>query len=143
MVGPITQIENCYKSRTTTISTLVTILGIHSHSRQCKQMECIIILPTSRCINARQNINASHVKNPTNNLHLISRALHHILYICIVPTVLCALAFRSRSLAIAAAFVCVLVTSEPAVTEQTPSPNTPSSDELEIHEGVTRKPCCR
>ena len=79
-MGSITRIENCYKSGTTTISTLVTVSGIHSHSRQCKQMYNTILLPMSRGINANRNINASPIQNPTNNLHLISRTLHH--YIC-------------------------------------------------------------
>ena len=35
------------------------------------------MLPTSRGINADQNINASPIKNPMDNLHLISKALHH------------------------------------------------------------------
>ena len=75
-VGPITRTENCYKSGTTIISTPITISGIHSHSRKYKKMECTIILPTSRDIDTRQNINASPIKNPTNNLHLMFRALH-------------------------------------------------------------------
>ena len=35
------------------------------------------MLPTSRGINVNRNINASLVKNPTGNLQLMSRALHH------------------------------------------------------------------
>ena len=36
-----------------------------------------MILPTSKGIYVDQNINASPLKNPTDNLHLMSRALHH------------------------------------------------------------------
>ena len=75
--GPNYSNRDSYKSGTTTISTPVTVLEIHSHSRQCKKMYNTIILPTSRGINANWNINASPIQNPTNNLHLMSRALHH------------------------------------------------------------------
>ena len=34
-------------------------------------------MPTSRGINTDRNINASPIKNPTDNLHLMPRALHH------------------------------------------------------------------
>ena len=36
------------------------------------------MLPTFRGINAERNINASPIKNLIDNLHLMSRALHHV-----------------------------------------------------------------
>ena len=41
-------------------------------------MQYTTILPTSRGINADRNINVSPIKIPTYNLHLMSRALHHV-----------------------------------------------------------------
>ena len=61
---------------------------------------------------------------------------------CVVSTVLCALELRSRSLATAADFMCIIVISRPTVIVQSPSPNTPSVKALEVRKGVTKIPCC-
>ena len=62
--GPINSNRVCLQIRNNSISAPVTVLGIHNHSRQDKQMYNTIILPTSRGINADRNINASPFKIP-------------------------------------------------------------------------------
>ena len=59
-----------------------------------------------------------------------------------LSTVLCDWSFGLAHCRLPSKLVYVPVTYWPAVTAETPSPNTPSFKELEICEGVTRKPRC-
>ena len=80
--GPNYSNRKLLQIKNNSISTPVTISGIHKHFRQDRQMECTIMLPTFRGIDTDRNINTSPIKNPTDNLHLISKALHHYSPLC-------------------------------------------------------------